>query len=79
MQLISLRRGNAGRLSLPERARRNAVSVSPIAATMLLTAAIFLLPATSDHRPARASVDQISVSSTRIHFDVAARKDAARP
>lgn len=55
--------------------RRLLVSVSPMLATAALTAAIFLLPATSDHRQARAAIDDIMTSTYHISnvSDAAAR------
>ncbi|MEO3386535.1 hypothetical protein [Mesorhizobium sp. CAU 1741] len=78
MHSTVMRRFDADIPTLPERARRNVVSVSPVAATVLLTAAVFLLPAPSDQRPARASIDEISVSATHIQLYSAARRDMAR-
>ena len=37
-----------------------ALRLSPVIATGLLTSAIFLLPATTDHRQAQASPDEIT-------------------
>jgi hypothetical protein len=51
--------------------RRSVVCVTPYAATLLLTAAIFFLPATSNHRPAQASVDEVSVLQPHIFHNVA--------
>ena len=48
---------------------RAILRLSPPLATALLTAAIFLLPATGDRRPARASVDDIQFSATHISRD----------
>lgn len=50
---------------------RRLASLSPLLATLVLTAAIFLLPATSDRRQARASVDDIKVSATHIESVIA--------
>lgn len=50
---------------------RTAVRLSPVLATMLLTAAIFVLPAPGGSRQARASVDDIKVSATHILDDEA--------
>ncbi len=60
------------------RRSRAALRLSPVLATALLTAAIFLLPATSDHRQARASVDDIKVSATHISHDGAPGGPSAR-
>ena len=46
------------------------VATSAIA-TATLTAAIFLLPATSDRRPARAGIDDIKVSAHHIDIEPA--------
>ena len=46
--------------------RRRIVSLYPLLATAILTAAIFLLPATGDHQRAAAWVDDMSVSATHI-------------
>jgi hypothetical protein len=52
-------------------ARRRFAAMSPLLATAALTAAIFLLPAVSEVRHARASVDEIKVSATHIPYDAA--------
>ncbi|WP_421928454.1 hypothetical protein [Neoaquamicrobium sediminum] len=52
-------------------AKRRLVSISPLFATALLTAAIFLLPPTGDGRQARASVDDINAYATHIQYDSA--------
>lgn len=41
-------------------------AATPVIATAALTAAIFLLPATSDRRQARAGIDDIKVSAHHI-------------
>ena len=46
--------------------RRRAI---PLLATALLTAAIFLLPATGERRQAQASVDDITVSATQVAYE----------
>ena len=46
--------------------RRRLLSLSPLLATALLTAAIFLLPATGDRQQAAAWVDDITVSASHI-------------
>lgn len=43
--------------------RRTVRSVTSAVATVGLTAAVFLLPATSDRRQARAAIDGITVSA----------------
>ncbi|MGQ2904544.1 MAG: hypothetical protein ACT6RL_09005 [Neoaquamicrobium sediminum] len=53
-------------------AKRRLASISPLFATALLTAAIFLLPPTGDGRQARASVDDINAYATHIQYDSAA-------
>ena len=57
---------------------RAAVRLSPVLASAMLTAAIFVLPATSDRRPARAAVDDIKVSATHIPHDAATGRPSAR-
>lgn len=52
--------------------KRRMTSLSPLLATLLLTAAAFLLPATSDRRPAQASGADVQVSATHIEFEGAA-------
>ena len=74
MRLVMQRRGDVATLALPADARRGVVSPSHLVATMLLTAAIFVLPATADHRPARASIGDISVTSSHRQSDAAAIK-----
>lgn len=55
--------------------RRRLVSLSPLVATAILTAAIFLLPATGDRQQAAASIDGITVSASLSgHSAVAAHK-----
>jgi hypothetical protein len=54
--------------------RRSVVRLTPYAATLLLTAAIFLLPATSNHRPAQASVGEQGPWQSHIFHDVAAER-----
>jgi len=46
---------------------RTALRLSPVVATALLTAAIFLLPATADQRQAQASTDGIAGFSTHMN------------
>lgn len=58
--------------------RRRLTSLSPVVATALLTAAIFLLPATGDQRQAQASADDITVSATHIRPDAAEGARTAR-
>ncbi len=55
-------------------AKRRLASISPLFATALLTAAIFLLPATGDRRQAQAqaSVGDINAYATHILYDSAA-------
>ena len=53
-------------------AKRRLASISPLFATALLTAAIFLLPATGDRRQVQASVDDINAYATHILYDSAA-------
>jgi len=43
--------------------RRLIASLSPMLATAALTAAIFLLPATGDHRSAQAAIDDMTTST----------------
>ncbi len=52
---------------------RRIASLSPLAATGLLTAAIFLLPATSDHRPAQASVAGVVEAATHVQVEKVAQ------
>ena len=59
------------------RRSRAALRFSPVLATALLTAAIFLLPATSDHRQARASVADVNISTPSIPVDGANRVPSA--
>lgn len=69
--MISNARRHADLVSFPVpiRLKRAVASVSPLAVTMLLTAAIFLLPATGEHRSARASAAVVSVSSTAVDMN----------
>lgn len=60
------------------RVKRGVVLLSPFAATLLLTAAIFLLPATSNHLPAQASAAGASVSQTYISYDFSAEHGAVK-
>ena len=59
-------------------ASRRLASLSPFAATMLLTAAAFLLPATADHRPARASAGEMKVSAIHVSGERVVQEPAAR-
>jgi hypothetical protein len=59
-------------------AKRRLASISPLFATVLLTAAIFLLPATGDGRPARASAGDINAYATHIQYESAAVVPTAR-
>lgn len=59
-------------------AKRRLASISPLFATALLTAAIFLLPATGDGRPARASAGEINAYATHIQYESAAVVPTAR-
>lgn len=49
--------------------KRRILSVSPLLATLLLTGAIFLLPATSDRRQAQASAGDFQISATHIQVE----------
>ena len=49
--------------------KRRLASFSPLLATLMLTGAIFLLPATSDRRQAQASAGDIQVSATHIEIE----------
>ena len=57
-----------GTVLAPEtRVRRRLGNYVPVVATALLTAAVFLLPATADRRQAQAAIDGIKVSATLIN------------
>lgn len=58
--------------------RRRLVSLSPLVATAILTAAIFLLPATGDSQRAAASVDDITVSAIHSGNAIVAAHGAVR-
>jgi hypothetical protein len=58
--------------------RRGLATVTTFFATGLLTAAVFLLPATGERRQAQAAVDEIKVSATHIDYDAAMGISAAR-
>ena len=49
--------------------KRRMSSLSPILATLLLTGAVFLLPATGERRQAQASDAGIQVSATHIELE----------
>ena len=68
----------AAEIPLRAPAPRRIVSLSPLAATGLLTAAIFLLPATSDQRPAQASVDGRVKVATQVQFEKASQVSTLR-
>jgi nitrate reductase gamma subunit len=59
-------------------AKRRLASISPLFATALLTAAIFLLPPAGDRRQAQASVGDINAYATHIQYDSAATAPTAR-
>ena len=48
---------------------RRVASLSPLLATLLLTGAVFLLPATSDRRQAQASDGDFQVPATHIETE----------
>ena len=75
--MMTERRVKLTRAPFSMRVKRGVVLLSPFAATLLLTAAIFFLPATSNHLSAQASVGGASVSQTYISYDVAAKQGAA--
>lgn len=56
--------------------RRRLVSLSPLVATTILTAAIFLLPATGHRQQAAAWVDGITVSASHAAAGAAADRPA---
>lgn len=60
------------RFAGPAGLRRALVSLSPLLATVVLTAAVFLLPATGGEPPAGPAVDDIKVSATHMGDDVRA-------
>ena len=53
-------------VSLLVRRRRIASRLSPFFATLLLTAAAFLLPSVGDGKIARASVDPVTVAAVHV-------------
>lgn len=55
--------------------RRAMSSATSVIATVALTAAIFLLPATSDRHRARAAIDDITVSAHHIPVVAGAYRD----
>lgn len=55
-------------MPLRAQAPRRIAFLSPFAATGLLTAAIFLLPATSDHRPASAA-GAVDVAASHVQIE----------
>lgn len=59
-------------------AKRRLASISPLFATALLTAAIFLLPPAGDRRQAQASVGDINAYATHILYNSAAAAPTAR-
>lgn len=58
--------------------KRRLASFSPLLGTVLLTAAIFLLPATGDGRQARAAIDDIKLSATHIQYHAAVMRPTAQ-
>jgi hypothetical protein len=62
--------GSAGRV-------RRGGNLAPLAATLLLTAAIFLLPTAGQGAGASLALDDIAVSTTHMAHEGAARWSAA--
>lgn len=58
-------------------AAQNLADLAPLGATILLTAAIFLLPAAGQQGSARATIDDIKVSASHIAYVGAANRSAA--